>query len=224
VLFFGGLLTKCVEEKGRLLDFGIISDRVMDDEVKGAVGKQLSGNSTFLTRGNNRNKYWVPLQEALRKCQADEDFMLVASAKFKAYAKCSKVAVILAVHGKESIPTKVLSLHGANRLAIVQQGDVGALSLDETYIDLLVATLDEGTRACIGSSGLNEIVTVKSLGQFSEGFPFMKILDEITTGKSAGQFLDGFPFMRIFQEGQVPTDANRRQQPFGSMRSNGNST
>jgi hypothetical protein len=56
-----------------LLDFGIISDRVMDDEVKAAVGKQLSGNRTFLTRGNSRNKYWVPLREALHKCQADDD-------------------------------------------------------------------------------------------------------------------------------------------------------
>ena len=117
------------------------------------------------------------------------------------------MAVILAVHGKESIPAKVLSLHGANRLAIVQQGDVGALSLDETYKELL-ATLDEGTRACFGSSGLNEIITGKPLGQFPDGFPLKKILNEITTGKFAGQFPDGFPFMRIFQEGQVPTDAN----------------
>jgi hypothetical protein len=105
------------------------------------------------------------------------------------------VVVILAVHGKESIPAKVLSLHGANRLAIVQQGDVGALSLDETYTELL-ATLDEGTRACFGSSGLNEIITGKPLGQFPDRFPFKKILNEITTGKSAGQFPDGFPFMR----------------------------
>jgi hypothetical protein len=111
----------------RLLNFGIFTDGVMDDKVKGAVGKQLSGNGTFLTRGNNRNKYWVPLQEALRKCQAEGDFMLVASAKFTEYAKRGNVAVILAVHGKESIPTRALSLHGANQLAIVQQGVVGVV-------------------------------------------------------------------------------------------------
>jgi hypothetical protein len=167
----------------------------------------LSGNGNFLTRGNNRNKYWVPLREALHKCQANDDFMLVASAKFEAYVKRGKVAVILAVHGKESIPAKVLSSNGENRLAIVQQGDVGALTLDETYTELL-GTLDEGTRVCFGSSGLNEIITGKPLGQFPDGFPFRKMLNEITTGKSAGQFPDGFPFMRIFQEGQVPTDSN----------------
>jgi hypothetical protein len=97
-----------------LLNFGIISNAVMDDEVKGSVGNQLSSNGTFVTRGNNRNKYWVPLREALRKSQADGDFMLVASAKFTEYAKSGNVALILAVHGKESIPAKDLSLHGAN--------------------------------------------------------------------------------------------------------------
>jgi hypothetical protein len=80
-------------------------------------------------------------------------------------------------------------------LAIVQQGDVGALSLGKTYMDLLAA-LDEGTRALFGSSGFKEI----------------------TPRESAGQFPDGFPFMRIFQEDQVPTETNSLSDLCKAMR------
>jgi hypothetical protein len=85
VIFLGLMKQWCIEDKRRLLDFADYNDRVLDDELKGNLGRHLSNNGSLVKNANSRNKYWVPVRDALGLCQKEGNFMLVVTPKFDAY-------------------------------------------------------------------------------------------------------------------------------------------